>query len=91
MNGEYKKTAKHSPLMASENRPSSQLVVNYVFSARTMLNEDWNAEDTVRGFGWTQEKNGKTYIKWERLNGYCEELGFPSEVGKDDYIPESLF
>lgn len=40
MNGEYKKTAKHSPLMASENRPSSQLVVNYGFLAWTMLNED---------------------------------------------------
>ena len=65
------------------------------FSARTMLNEDGsisiNAEDTARGFGWTQEKNGKTYVKWERMNGYCKELGFSPEVGKDDYIPESLF
>lgn len=50
-----------------------------------------NAEDTAIGFGWTQEKNGKTYIKWERMKGYCKELGFSPEVGKDDYIPESLF
>ena len=65
------------------------------FSARTMLNEDGsisiNAEDTARGFGWTQEKNGKTYVKWERMNGYCAEFGFSPLLGKDDYIPESLF
>lgn len=62
---------------------------------RTMLNEDGsisvNAEDTAIGYGWTQEKNGKIYPKWERLNGYCKDLGFSPEVGKDDYIPEGLF
>ena len=46
------------------------------FSARTMLNEDGsisiNAEDTARGFGWTQEKNGKTYVRWD----------FPNLLGK---------
>lgn len=64
-------------------------------STRTMLNDDGsisvNAEDTAIGFGWTQEKNGKIYVKWERINGYCEEFGFSPLVGKDDYIPESLF
>lgn len=63
--------------------------------ARMVTNPDGsisiNAEDTAIGFGWTQEKNGKTYVKWERMNGYCKELGFSPEVGKDDYIPESLF
>lgn len=62
---------------------------------RTILNDDGsisvNAEDTAVGFGWTQEKGGKTYVKWERINGYCKEIGFSPEVGKDDYIPESLF
>lgn len=62
---------------------------------RTILNEDGsisvNAEDTAIGFGWMQEKNGKTYVKWERINGYCKEFGFSPLVGKDDYIPESLF
>lgn len=62
---------------------------------RTILNDDGgisvNAEDTARGFGWTQEKNGRMYVKWERLNGFCEEMGFSPQVGKDDYIPESLF
>ena len=65
------------------------------FKVRTLLNPDGsisvNAEDTAIGYGWTQEKNGKTYVKWERLNSFCKELGFSPEVGKDDYIPESLF
>lgn len=66
---------------------------------RTILNEDGSisvsAEDTAIGFGWiqTQIKNGKEYTstRWETLNNYCKELGFPNKLGKDDYIPESLF
>ena len=64
-------------------------------SARTIVNDDGsisvNAEDTAIGFGWTQEKNRKIYVKWERINGYLEEFGFSPLVGKGDYIPESLF
>ena len=64
-------------------------------SVRTMLNDDGsisiNAEDTAIGFGWTQDKNGKKYVRWETFNGYCNELGFSQDVGKDDYIPESLY
>lgn len=63
--------------------------------ARMVANPDGsisiNAEDTAIGFGWTQEKNGKTYVRWETVNGYCKEFGFSQLVGKDDYIPESLF
>ncbi len=62
---------------------------------RTILNDDGsisiNAEDAAIGLGWTQEKNGKIYVKWERINGYCKEFGFSPLVGKDYYIPESLF
>lgn len=66
---------------------------------RTILNDDGsisvNAEDTAIGFGWTQtqNKNGRQYtsVRWETLNGYCLEFGFPNKLGKDDYIPESLF
>lgn len=62
---------------------------------RTFLNEDGSisvsAEDAAIGFGWVQEKKGKIYPRWETLNGYCNDLGFSQQVGKDDYIPESLF
>lgn len=64
-------------------------------SVRTILNNDGsisvNAEDTAIGFGWTQEKNGAVYVRWETLNGWCKTFGFPNSLGKDDYIPESLF
>ncbi len=68
-------------------------------SARTILNDDGsisvNAEDTAIGFGWTQTqtKSGKEYtsIRWERMNTFSADCGFPHEWGKDDYIPESLF
>lgn len=66
---------------------------------RAIQNEDGsisiNAEDTALGFGWTQtqNKNGKEYIsvRWERINNFSSECGFPHMWGKDDYIPESLF
>ncbi|HBF4550056.1 TPA: toxin Bro [Clostridioides difficile] len=66
---------------------------------RTIKYEDGsigiNAEDTAIGFGWcqTQNKNGKQYvsIRWETINKYCKEFGFLNLLGKDDYIPESLF
>lgn len=64
-------------------------------TVRTLPNPDGSiaisTEDTAIGFGWTQEKNGKIYVKWERLNSFCREMGFSPQVGKDDYIPESLF
>lgn len=41
-------------------------------TVRTLPNPDGSisisAEDTAIGFGWTQEKNGKIYVKWKRLN-----------------------
>ena len=62
---------------------------------RTILNDDGsisiNAEDAARGLGWVQIKNNKVYIRWETINTYLNELGFSQLVGKDDYIPESLF
>lgn len=62
---------------------------------RTILNDDGsisiNAEDAAIGFGWTQVKNNTVYVKWERINSFIRELGFSPLVGKDDYIPESLF
>ena len=62
---------------------------------RTIQNEDGsisvNAEDTAKGFGWIQNKNGKEYVRWETINAFLNEFDFSQEVGKDDYIPESIF
>ena len=63
---------------------------------RTILTDDnsisVNAEDTAIGFGWvTVAKSGNVTIRWSRMNNYCKGFGFSQEVGKDDYIPESLF
>lgn len=48
-------------------------------------------ETVARGLGFTQEKNGVEYIKWERVSNYLKELGFSPEVGKGDFIPENIF
>lgn len=60
-----------------------------------------NAEDVARGWGFVQKqvKNGKTYesVRWERVNDYLKEFGFPplvgensQQVGKDDFLPENM-
>lgn len=38
-------------------------------------------ETVARGLGFTQEKNGTEYVKWERVYGYLRELGFSPENG----------
>lgn len=48
-------------------------------------------ETVARGLGFTQEKNGIEYVKWERVNDYLLDLGFSPEVGKESYIPENIF
>ncbi len=48
-------------------------------------------ETVARGLGFTQEKNGVEYVKWERVESYLEELGFPHKWGKNDFIPENIF
>lgn len=50
-----------------------------------------NVEDAASGLGWTQLKSGKEYVRWETINSYLKEFGFSQDVGKDDYIHESLF
>lgn len=50
-----------------------------------------NLEDVSRGLGFTQEKNGVEYVKWERVEAYLAELGFPHKWGKGDFIPENIF
>lgn len=52
-------------------------------------------EHVARGLGFTQtqNKNGKEYvsIRWETINRYCADSGFPRKLGKDDFIPEPVF
>ena len=69
---------------------------NLGLKIRKMLNGDGsisvNAEDTAIGFGWTTvAKSGNEVVRWARVNEYCKDIGFSQNVGKDDYIPESLF
>ncbi|NBI73462.1 hypothetical protein D3Z50_21025, partial [Clostridiaceae bacterium] len=52
-------------------------------------------ETVARGLGLTQSqtKSGKMYasVRWERVEQYLSELGFPHKWGKDDFIPENIF
>lgn len=48
-------------------------------------------EAVARGLGFTQEKNGVEYVRWETVNGYLSELQIPNKLGKDDFIPENIF
>ena len=50
-----------------------------------------NLEAVARGLGFTQEKNGVEYVRWETVNGYLSELQIPNKLGKDDFIPENIF
>ena len=47
-------------------------------------------EDVARFCGWIQIKNGKEYIRYERINEKLSLLSFPN-VGENDYIPEKVF
>lgn len=66
---------------------------------RTMKNEDGsiliNAKDMAIGFGWVDNskfaKSGERYVRWNRVNKYVKEVGFPQQLGEYDYISESLF
>lgn len=52
-------------------------------------------EAVARGLGFiqTQNKGGTEYtsIRWETVNRYLSDLGFPNKLGKEDYIPENIF
>lgn len=48
-------------------------------------------ETVARGLGFTQEKNGVEYIRWDRVGEYLDEISFPHKWGKNDFIPENVF
>lgn len=58
-------------------------------------NTAWfNAKDVARGLGFIEAKKfstcGENYIRWERVNGYLKEFGYPAQVGKEDFLPENI-
>lgn len=64
--------------------------------ARAIQNEDGSisidAEDSAIGLGWTTvATSGNTVVRWNRVNKYISEFGNSPQVGKGDFIPESLF
>lgn len=68
---------------------------NLNLEIRAVKNEDGSIsvslDDAARGLGFTQIKNKKEYVKWERVTSYLEEFGVSPQVGKDSFIPESVF
>lgn len=57
-------------------------------------------ETVARGLGFTQEKNGVEYVRWETVDRYLREIGFDHKWAKDgfptswerpEYIPENVF
>lgn len=50
-----------------------------------------NLEDVARGLGFTQNKGGTDYVRWDRVQGYLESFEVSPLVGKDDFIPEPIF
>lgn len=49
-----------------------------------------NAEDVAKGFGFTDVREGKEYVRWARVNEYLKSFGFSPQVAKDDFIPENM-
>lgn len=50
-----------------------------------------NLEDISRGLGFTTvATSGNDVVRWQRVNKYLTDMGFPQLVGKD-YIPENIF
>lgn len=55
-------------------------------------------ETVARGLGFTQSKGDVEYVRWETVDRYLREIGFPNKLGKgvtdyghDGYIPENVF
>lgn len=54
-----------------------------------------NLEAVSRGLGFVknEKKNGAEYstVRWDRVFGFLEEIGFDHKWSKDDFIPENIF
>lgn len=73
------------------NRMSVQVFKNELFEVAARdngINIDFDVETVAKGLGWVQQKNGREYVRWERVNGFLFEFGYSPQVGKGDFIPE---
>lgn len=50
-----------------------------------------NLEHVARGLGFTQNKNGVEYVRWEVVNRYVSEMMFSPQVGKDKKGPKKAY
>ncbi|SLJ98380.1 MULTISPECIES: ORF6C domain-containing protein [unclassified Paenibacillus] len=51
-----------------------------------------NLEDVARGLGFTTvATSGNEVVRWSRVHGYLEEMGFSQQPGKEGFIPENTF
>ena len=49
-------------------------------------------ETVARGLGFTTvATSGNEVVRWNRVNQYLKDIGFPNKLGKDDFIPENVF
>ncbi|HEI7670349.1 TPA: phage antirepressor KilAC domain-containing protein [Staphylococcus aureus] len=72
---------------------------NDMFSILIKQNNENNLfdlETVAKSLGITQFKNGKEYVKWERVNKYLSKYlspqvgNFSQPLGKGDFIPEAM-
>lgn len=74
------------------NRMNTQKFENNLFQleVKTENGESlFDVETVARSLGFTQEKNGKEYIRWETVNKYLKKY-LSQEVGKNDFISEPM-
>ena len=77
--------------MIKENNKNEIVTIKNVRGYIDEKGTAWlNLEDVAKGLGFTQIKNKKEYIRWERVAQYLKEIAFPT-CGENDYIPENVF
>ncbi|WP_339009640.1 phage antirepressor KilAC domain-containing protein [Fusobacterium animalis] len=77
--------------MIKENNKNEIITIKNVRGYIDEKGTAWlNLEDVAKGLGFTQIKNKKEYIRWERVVQYLKEIAFPT-CGENDYIPENVF
>lgn len=48
-------------------------------------------ETVAKGLGFTDNKSGVEYVRWQRVEKYLEELNFSTCGERPDFIPENIF